>query len=99
MPKTRSLTKPRSVIAAMKKVLKQAGLPIYRSQGRYPDHVITPGIRVAKLGVSKWVAVSHSGTKAPERETEARAFDLLRQEGFPLDGRGWIECEFYDDGD
>ena len=68
----------------------------------------TPGYSISKVGCSRHVAldfnVGHGGEfghhqrlRPGERgERLAVAIATLRDRGYPVDDRGWIECEGYD---
>lgn len=102
-----TLSTPRYVASRMRGILRAAGFPMHRKEGRYRpfgnQQKVFPGMLVSRVGVSKTVAVSYSGDwhatgsqREANKATEARAFELLRSEGYPLDDRGWIQCEGYD---
>jgi hypothetical protein len=112
--KTPAHTNPTYVVARVKKLLAAKGWPIQRVSGRYAPFgggtkEGTEGFHVSKIGCGKWVSVDYAagfrcgypsnlalGVVKAKRE-EAIAF--LRELGYRIDERGWIECDGYDSCD
>lgn len=89
-----------SALARCRRVLKKAGLPLYKCEGRYEpfgaEQKRTPGVWVGRVGVSSSIAIHAWLGRYPAegavRELEARALTVLREAGLPFDDRGWLEC-------
>lgn len=101
--KAPALTTPQYVAARLRAVLKREGFPLSKTTGRYSpfdsSQIVTPGFKVARVGVSKSVAVHYrSSTRLmsdEDRATYAAGLAALCAAGYPVDERGWVTCEFY----
>ena len=81
-----------SAIARAKRVLMAADIPWSTYTGRYPNHSVSPGIKVARVGCSDKVCIHACGRVPGPRELERQAVEVLRAAGLPFDDRGWLEC-------
>lgn len=111
--KKRVQTCPKSVIAAIHKVIHKHGLPFYSAKlrGRYyviggysgPDQ---QGFHATKVGCSKSISI-HWSDSSPfakrevmwQKERELRT--ILEAEGFVFEApdRHWLRCDYHDDCD
>ncbi len=113
MSSTPSHSTPRYVAARVRKLLAAKGWPLRKVTGRYQPFASrqtwTEGFYVHKVGVSKSVSIGYGSKYAhgtvdslPRRLAHAKvseAIAYLRDLGYRVDDRGWIECDAYDDHD
>lgn len=96
----------KSAARRARRVLKAAGVPLYRVVGRYSPYggaqKVEPGANVSRLGCSDAISLHarssassyYSATIAQaDRELFARALAALRADGLAFDDRGFLECE------
>lgn len=91
-----TLEHARGTATAVSRLLRKSG---FLMCGKDENDRRTEGFHVHVIGYSRTVAVSYhyklgdAEMKERSKEAMSKMFALLASKGYPVDSRGWIECE------